>query len=405
MLEIPKRRILLTAVILLLANFYLWQQVLIADASVVESAVYFLNVGQGDSQLVLLDSIKILIDGGENNGRLADELEKVLSETDNYFDLVIASHANIDHYGGFLDIADYYKMGAFIHNGKESPNKSFAELKRLAKQSGAKEIILRAGDRIKYGDYYFLILSPSTEEIGQLDENEASLVMLLKTGNKDVLFTGDIGKTMEEKLADKYGLKADVLKVSHHGSRYSSARQLVFEVSPKISIIGVGKNSYGHPSAEVVKLLAAAGSVVYRTDKDGTVRVPLLEEDEELPPPVPPPPPPSYKISFIKISQGSENSVTDEFIKIHNGGVKPVNLEKWSLKKQTTSGNEYSLVSRRGFEGEILAGGNFLVAHRDYQGKETPDLYYSNKSNSLASKNNTVILYDNFGNLVAKKKY
>jgi len=403
MIDISKNKLYLTVIVLLLANFYLWQQVLAAGAISSESAVYFLDVGQGDSQLIILDKVKILIDGGED-GRVLEELDEILDNTDKYFDLVIVSHANLDHYGGLLDVAKRYQVGAFVHNGQKSPNISFARLREGVKENGTQEIVLTAGDRIRYSNYYFSILWPPADRVEIEDVNEASLVVLMQGGDKKILFTGDIGKSTEKRLIDKYGLRADILKIPHHGSRYSSSRQFIAKVDPKISVVSVGKNSYGHPSGEVLKLLAAVGSTIYRTDIDGTIRIPL-DEGGQLPSVTPPPPPLVYKIYFDQINPGVKGAATNEFIEIYNAGSKAVDLKNWSLKKQTASGREYSLVSRRAFKGEIPATGHFLVAHRNYQGTETPDLFYSNKSNSLAKKNNTIILYDDFGNIVAKKSY
>ena len=402
MVDISKRIIFLTVIVLLLANFYLWQEVL-AVGVVPEPAVYFLDVGQGDSQLVVLGEVKVLIDGGEDQ-KVLGELESILSDTDKYIDLVILSHANIDHYGGLLEAAKRYQIGAFVFNGKGNSNISFAELRNILKENEVPEVVLVAGDRISYQGYYFSVLSPNADEVKVINDNEASLVVLLTAGSKKVLFTGDIGKAMERQLVKDNQLRADILKIAHHGSRNSSSREFITEVNPKISVIEVGRNSYGHPSGEVIKLLAAVGSTIYRTDKDGTVRIPL-SEDGELPPVTPPPSPLVYKISFAEINPGEKGAVTNEFIKIHNAGSAPVNLDKWTLKKQTASGKEYVLVSRNKFQGKIPAGGDFLIAHRNYQGIETPDLFYSNKSNSLAKKNNTVILYDNQDYKVAEYSY
>ena len=87
------------------------------------------------------------------------------------------------------------------------------------------------------------------------------------------MLTGDIGFETENKLLQKYDLKSDILKVAHHGSRFSSGREFVEQVNPKISIIEVGKNPYGHPHPQVLETLASANSTIYRTDVDGTIKI------------------------------------------------------------------------------------------------------------------------------------
>ena len=130
-----------------------------------------------------------------------------------------------------------------------------------------------AGDYIKYKDYYLSILSPDQIALSKDNKNEAGLVTMLEVNGNNVLLTGDIGFETEERLIKKYSLRSDVLKVGHHGSRFSSSREFVEQVGPRISIIGVGKNSYGHPHPQVLAILASINTTVYRTDLDGTIKI------------------------------------------------------------------------------------------------------------------------------------
>ena len=110
--------------------------------------------------------------------------------------------------------------------------------------------------------------------------NEASLVVMLEAGKSRALFTGDIGFSTENVLLEKgYNLKADALKVGHHGSKNSSGENFIAAVQPMVSIIGVGKNRYGHPTPRVLETLGLAGSKVYRTDSDGTIKI-ILDKDK-----------------------------------------------------------------------------------------------------------------------------
>lgn len=236
--------------------------------------VYFLEVGQGDSSLVVFPNrVKLLIDGGPINGMLEKNLEKILSIFDRRIDLVMASHPQQDHFGGLIDILRNYEIGVFLNNGEQSQSAAWRELENVIKIKKIPQITLRAGDKISYQDVNLRILSP--QGVGSAkDINDSSLVGLL-AGNKSprVLFTGDITAATEKQLGVLYDIDVDILKVSHHGSKYSSNLNFLKEASPSVAVIGVGKNSYGHPTPEALGRLANIGSQVYRTDKDGLVKI------------------------------------------------------------------------------------------------------------------------------------
>ncbi len=103
---------------------------------------------------------------------------------------------------------------------------------------------------------------------------------MLNQGGLRALYTADIGFNKEKELLRKYDLSAQVLKVAHHGSKYATSREFLKEVNPKVSVIGVGKNNYGHPTNELLSRLRAAASKIFRTDKNGTVKI--LFDGEKL---------------------------------------------------------------------------------------------------------------------------
>ena len=146
-------------------------------------------------------------------------------------------------------------------------------------------VALYSGDAIKYRDSVFKILNPKPGEWAK-DINDLSLVVLgrvysnvLKNIGIDVLFTGDISAEKEKELARLYDLNADILKVSHHGSKYSSDSDFLKKVSPAVSVIEVGKNSYGHPTKEALGRLANFSRQVYRTDENGLVKL-VVDNDK-----------------------------------------------------------------------------------------------------------------------------
>ena len=246
--------------------------------------VYFLDVGQGDSEFVNLPGlsaqaggVQILIDGGPPNGKATQALGRIMPFSDRYIDLIIMTHAQLDHFGGLIDVLDTYEVGAFLWNGVEGTTSAFQGLKDVIESRNIPVIVLGAGDRIKYGDNYFKILSPNKSLLGAKNLNDTSIVTQLISGEIKILFTGDIGSVVERKLSNTYDLTSSILKVSHHGSKYSSSPNFLSAVHPALAVIQVGRNSYGHPTSETLGRLAAVGAEIFRTDSDGTVRLVINE--------------------------------------------------------------------------------------------------------------------------------
>jgi len=235
--------------------------------------IYFLDVGQGDSELVILPGdVRVLIDGGPDKSVLF-ELSQILPKTDRYIDLVVMTHAQLDHFGGLYDVVDRYKVGAFISTGREGESEAWKEFEELLQEKKIPVILLGAGDGIRYKDSNFIVLSPDQALLNNQEINESSLVVELFSEGAKSLFTGDVGFETENFLADTYDIDTDILKVPHHGSRFSSGLNFLMEATPAVSIIEVGKNSFGHPTEAALSRLRSAGSSIYRTDEDGTVHL------------------------------------------------------------------------------------------------------------------------------------
>lgn len=235
---------------------------------------YFLDVGQGDSELIITQNGgKILTDAGQGS-RVVDALGKILGSTEKYIDLVLISHPQLDHYGGMRYVLDSYDIGAVLTNGRE-PQVISAEWANMAQKLSKKNIpmiTLAKGDSITLGEDGVKILSPDKALLLGKDENEATLVARAIVGEVSALFTGDIGKKTEAKLSLRGNeLRSDILKVAHHGSKYSVSAQFLDAVSPILAIIEVGKNSYGHPSREALNSFSERDIPVLRTDLFGTI--------------------------------------------------------------------------------------------------------------------------------------
>lgn len=235
--------------------------------------LYFLDVGQGDSSLVVLPGgAKMLIDGGQLNGKLQENLEELLPLNDRYIDLVMVSHPQLDHFGGLIDIIKTYKVGAVLTSDQKSGSANWNAFEKAIQERKIPRVVLAVGDVIRYGGFQLEIISPRKGEWAK-DMNDMSLVAILESDGVRAFFGGDIGAAKEKELAEKYDTDVDVLKVSHHGSKYSSDPVFLKEASPLVSVIGVGKNSYGHPTPQALSRLANIGSQVYRTDESGILKL------------------------------------------------------------------------------------------------------------------------------------
>jgi len=253
-------------------NLWVWQGVL-ALQNKEYTQVYFLDIGQGDSQLIVLPSgVKLLIDGGQNKEVLF-ELAKVIPDTDRYIDMVFMSHPQLDHYGGLKEVIDRYNIGAFVFSGILGSGEAWKEFEDKLVEKGISVVNLREGDRILNEENQLDVLWPRSSSLQSSDPNEDSLVLKLESQGVKFLFTGDIGVNTEEKLVELYDLDIDVLKVAHHGSRYSTSRIFLEEATPALSVIQVGENRFGHPTPTVIQKLYEFGSSVYRNDEDGRVLV------------------------------------------------------------------------------------------------------------------------------------
>lgn len=240
--------------------------------------VAFLDVGQGDA--IFIDSPggkQILIDSGSNK-KVLRELSRIIPFYDRSLDILIASHPDVDHIGGFPAIFDAYEVGAFYDSGVLCETALCEILEEKIIQEGAVDEVLTRGQIIDLGDGVFLeILFPDRDASG-FEKNMASLVIKLSYGEKTFLFTGDAPVVVEDYLVSLEGasvggaLDIDVLKAGHHGSKTSTSEYFVGATSPEAVVISVGEgNRYGHPHQEVLNILENFALDILRTDEKGTI--------------------------------------------------------------------------------------------------------------------------------------
>lgn len=229
--------------------------------------IYFIDVGQGDSTLILTPKgNSILIDGGGSETGSFDVGEKILlpyllDRGVTKIDYMMISHFDSDHVGGLFSILENLRVEHVLisKQGKESENyKHFLE---ISKRKKIKVIYAEAGDRINIEkNMFFEILFPTRNLISENILNNNSIVARLVYKNFKILFTGDIEEIAEKELIKLYSktnkLRADILKVAHHGSKSSTIASFLKLVNPRISLIGVGAtNTFGHPNIGVLERL------------------------------------------------------------------------------------------------------------------------------------------------------
>jgi competence protein ComEC len=244
---------------------------------------YFLDVGQGDSELVVFPgNAKVMTDAGPTN-KVLDSLEKVMPPGDRYIDIALISHPELDHFGGYQYILDRYDVGAFIYNGRSGTGGEWATLLEKIKDKHIPLITLGRGDKIRYGGNEIDLLTPDKEFVQGAELNDTAIVERIVTPELRTILTADAGFRVEDYLI-KSGtdLRADILKVGHHGSKYSSSDVFLRAVSPVVAVIEVGaKNTYGHPSKETLARIASSThAAVVRTDQSGTITI--WAEEEKL---------------------------------------------------------------------------------------------------------------------------
>ena len=266
------------AVFLFLLNVFVWQEVFALNTPKY-LMVDFLNVGQGDSAFVETpQGHQIMIDGGPNSVVLA-KLAFLMPFWDKDLDLIILTHPEKDHMQGLLEVLKNYRADYILWSGIKKDGQDYEKWLAVLehqKKLGAKIIVAESSEIITAGDLKIDVLYPflSLENKEVKSANETSVVAKIIYGKNYFLFTGDIDMAIERKIVKSgQNVNADVLKIAHHGSKYSTSPEFLQSVSPFLAVISVGKNSYGHPTSEVLNKLENFGIKVKRTDIAGDIKL------------------------------------------------------------------------------------------------------------------------------------
>jgi len=249
-----------------------------ASDSLTGLRVHFLDVGQGDCAIIQCDGEAMVIDGGPKDASqyVYAYIRDTLKLT--HLDYVVSTHPHGDHIGGLAAVLNAVPADLVLTPVTEWDSRDFRSMKACAARQGAALAVPAAGDVLQLGRAVVTVLHCWPEAIREGRANDASIVLRVDFGKTSFLFTGDAEDWSEYMMLDAGAcLRADVLKVSHHGSGSACTGEFLQAVQPKCAVISVGEgNDYGHPHGSVLRRLASVNCTVLRTDELGTV---VLESD------------------------------------------------------------------------------------------------------------------------------
>ncbi|MBI2326748.1 hypothetical protein HYU92_00345 [Candidatus Curtissbacteria bacterium] len=244
----------------------------------------FCDVGQGDGILIIAPSGKqIVVDGGPGT-KIVDCLGQKIPFWDRKIELVVLTHPQRDHLEGLVEVLARYQVEMIMTTGVANETDVYRAWEEALKEENTRIYTPNAGDEIlvkgstlaRVEPLVLKVLWPSRSDIDQWgvkapkDLNETSIVMRLEYGGFCAYLTGDIPKEILETLIDT---ECELLKVSHHGSKTGTNEEILDSVNPEVAVIQVGKNSFGHPTKEVLDLLESKGVKILRNDINGIIEV------------------------------------------------------------------------------------------------------------------------------------
>ncbi len=260
-------------VVLSVAFLFIWVNVFTPEHHALQ--VIFCDVGQGDAALLEFpDGKSALVDGGPDK-KVLECLGKNLPFYRKKIDLVFVSHPDADHVSGLSYVLQNYDVGRVIESGIGKNTVEYQTLASAIKAKGVPETQALRGTEVDISPQSKAqILMPATNAANSQNINNSSEIVLFSINEAKILFTGDMEAQEAAGLAGASAkTPVDILKIPHHGSKYSLDDDFYAAFKPRYAVISVGaKNRYGHPHKEVLDYLSKAGIKVYRTDKEGDIK-------------------------------------------------------------------------------------------------------------------------------------
>lgn len=267
----------LVATTVVVASILVWAQVFAGPDGKLH--VYFFDVGQGDSALIVTPEGKqVLVDGGPGTGSATAALSGPLPSGDRSIDMVVLTHLDSDHSRGLLEVLDRYRVASVLFGQEDTQSAMYPRWRAMMDRENAIEIRAQAGQVVALEDGVSLqVLNPPEQSAGgpAKDPNNNGVVLKLVYEHVSFFLAADIEAPAENRLVSSgLDMSSAVLKVAHHGSRTSTTPAFLAEVTPSVAVVSVGTdNSFGHPRHEVLERLgeAVGNDAIFRTDRDGTV--------------------------------------------------------------------------------------------------------------------------------------
>jgi len=226
--------------------------------------VSYIDVGQGDSQVLQSGGHNMLIDAGPvDAGPTVVNYLKTHGVTN--IDVVVATNPEEDHVGGMVDVLNAFPVGLYVDNGESTASQTYVDLMSLLQKKKIPYIEVKTGKTIPFADGIPVeVLNPTSDKN---DLNEDSVVLKVTDGSEKFLFMGDSSTYTGDP-------SAQILKVTNHGSKSGSSPSFLSLVNPKVAVIDVGAdNTFGYPAQKTLENLKDTGAEVYRTDRNGNIVV------------------------------------------------------------------------------------------------------------------------------------
>ncbi|WP_240374937.1 ComEC/Rec2 family competence protein [Bacillus piscicola] len=237
-------------------------------------AVHFIDVGQGDSTLIVYNGKTMLIDGGPRDAgnKVVSYLKAVGVD---HLDMLVATHSDADHVGGLVEVVDQIPVNHVLDSGKEHITETYADYLRMIDEKDICFEIVNRGHDIDFATDVDIQVRNGLSS--SMERNDSSLVLKLSYGETDFMLMGDATKMNEVRIMDEGNVEAEIIKVGHHGSNTSSGRSFLDKVQPETAILSYGENDFGHPDARVVRRLRQAGAELYSTYQSGDIVVSVFQ--------------------------------------------------------------------------------------------------------------------------------